>query len=78
MAAGAISAQAVSFNPIWLKRIKRGNQTAVKGTINTANENSVSRVRHVRETCAIAKPAHDATRIVSGTATTTTNVELAA
>ena len=76
--AGTTSASRESSSPASLKSTKRGSQTAVTGIISTANDMSVRASRARCGSCDMANPAREATRIVNGTASTTTNAELSA
>src|SRR5688500_16138736 len=77
MSAGTINAARLLISPASLKRMKRGTQMAVRGTIRQPTERTRNRVRHVPENCEIAKPAIEANTIVAGTATAATMSELA-
>jgi hypothetical protein len=55
---------------------KRGTQRAVAGTIRAISDTVSNRARILRLPVTMVKPANDAIRTVSGTATTTTIREL--
>jgi hypothetical protein len=76
MSAGATSGTYVSVSPSHEKMAKRGTSSAVMGTIKDTSEAATSHAPARRGSRAIAKPAHEAKRSVSGTAIATTSAEL--
>ena len=76
ISAGAISGQYVLIIPRYLNITNFGTSNAVIGTISATSDAAIRIPAARRDTLVIAKPAHDATSTVSGTATATTYSEL--
>ncbi|MDQ3940409.1 MAG: hypothetical protein M3238_03550 [Actinomycetota bacterium] len=76
MRAGVIRAQSVSTRPNHRNITKRGTHSADAGIMRATTEVTTTITRARRLAVATTKPAHEAMRTVTGTATATTNSEL--